>query len=201
MTLAEKIVHQNNLPAICKKKHGKCDQLLTTKFIEAILEEEFTDRVALNLGIGEQTVNRILKEHFRPIFGKLNGGNQTWSYILLKSIEYKRCRTCNKIKAYSKFGYDKHCSDGRHKKCKYCRSFDNSSLYERRKLRIPAWHSLEKNAIAEFYDNCPDGCHVDHIIPLQGEFVSGLHTLANLQYLPAAENLKKGNTFDILGDW
>ena len=61
--------------------------------------------------------------------------------------------------------------------------------------RIPAWADLE--AIQLFYANYPPGYHVDHIVPLQGERVSGLHVLENLQYLTAAENLKKGNKFDL----
>ena len=64
-----------------------------------------------------------------------------------------------------------------------------------RKLRIkratPAWANL--GAIKEFYKNKPDGHHVDHIIPLQGKDVCGLHVLENLQYLTAEENLRKGN--------
>ncbi len=55
----------------------------------------------------------------------------------------------------------------------------------------------QKNAIEEFYHNCPRGYHVDHVIPLTHRLVSGLHVLANLQYLPASDNVKKHNKFVI----
>jgi hypothetical protein len=35
--------------------------------------------------------------------------------------------------------------------------------------------------------------HVDHVLPLQGKEVSGLHVLENLQVIPWIENIKKAN--------
>lgn len=66
---------------------------------------------------------------------------------------------------------------------------------ERIRRNTPGWADLK--AIREFYARCPIGHHVDHIIPLKGKDVSGLHVLDNLQYLPARENIIKGNRFDI----
>lgn len=39
--------------------------------------------------------------------------------------------------------------------------------------------------------------HVDHIIPLQGKLVSGLHVPTNLQVIPATLNQRKNNIFVI----
>ena len=35
--------------------------------------------------------------------------------------------------------------------------------------------------------------HVDHVIPLKGKDVSGLHIWSNLAVIPKVENLRKGN--------
>jgi len=59
--------------------------------------------------------------------------------------------------------------------------------------RTPAWADME--AIKFFYECRPAGCHVDHIIPLCGETISGLHVETNLQWLPAIDNQIKGNKF------
>lgn len=60
--------------------------------------------------------------------------------------------------------------------------------------RTPFWS--ETKEIKQFYQNCPPGYEVDHILPLQGELVSGLHVLSNLQYLTSFENRSKNNHFN-----
>ena len=64
---------------------------------------------------------------------------------------------------------------------------------ERYKARRPGWCNV--NEIREITKNCPIGYHVDHIIPLLGELVSGLDVPENLQYLPDHLNMSKGNAF------
>jgi hypothetical protein len=65
--------------------------------------------------------------------------------------------------------------------------------------RIPAW--ADKKAIAAIYLQAREfrdagiDCEVDHIYPLQGEFVSGLHCEANLQIISCAENRSKQNRY------
>lgn len=67
----------------------------------------------------------------------------------------------------------------------------------------PSWLTKEQlYEIEEFYTLAQElawlnqdgkAFHVDHIVPLQGKEVSGLHVPWNLQLLPAVENLKKSN--------
>ena len=65
-----------------------------------------------------------------------------------------------------------------------------------RRNALPQWADLGR--INEFIAGCPPGFDVDHILPLAGKNVCGLHVLENLQYLPAKENLSKSNKADPL---
>lgn len=55
----------------------------------------------------------------------------------------------------------------------------------------PAW--ADSKAIEQIYRECPEGMTVDHVVPLLGTNVCGLHVEYNLQYLTPEENSKKGN--------
>lgn len=77
--------------------------------------------------------------------------------------------------------------------------------YELAKInRTPQWLDKEDVwVIQEIYDLSYKRTemtgvkwHVDHIIPLQGKSVSGLHVPANLQVIPAIINMGKGNKFN-----
>lgn len=68
----------------------------------------------------------------------------------------------------------------------------------------PSWLSKEdKQEILDLFIICKmfqiytgQEYHVDHIVPLQNEFVCGLHILRNLRVITATENLSKNNKFD-----
>lgn len=67
-----------------------------------------------------------------------------------------------------------------------------------RRRAVPIW--ADKTAIDAFYREAVRmtretgiSYEVDHIVPLQGETVCGLHVAANLQILTKAENVRKHN--------
>jgi hypothetical protein len=59
------------------------------------------------------------------------------------------------------------------------------------KQATPTW--VDKSEFVKIYGEVPQGYHVDHIVPIKGSNVCGLHVPWNLQYLSATENLRKSN--------
>ena len=83
-----------------------------------------------------------------------------------------------------------------------CRLYATQSRVKRFQ-RIPAWlTNKDHKLIQEVYRKARmltelTGVkyHVDHVIPLRGKLVSGLHVPSNLQILQADVNMKKSNVF------
>jgi hypothetical protein len=85
------------------------------------------------------------------------------------------------------------------RKTKTGRAMDNARRRAAMLNRIPAW--VDWGAIRAIYAECKRlnreagiiKYHVDHIFPLKGKTVSGLHVHNNLQIIPAIDNLRKNN--------
>jgi len=73
------------------------------------------------------------------------------------------------------------------------------------KQRTPMWLSpFDRLKIKCYYSvaamlarNNKEPWHVDHIVPLQGKLVSGLHVPNNLQFLRGVDNIRKKNKFEV----
>ena len=148
-------------------------------------------------GVSVSAITRTLKFLWpeRPVTNA-----RLCSYLLAK-YSYKFCPHCEQVKDLDDFhknstrgrGYNTHC-----KTCCIETRRDYQRFYQKtyrasKENRTPSWANLDK--IRDIYANCPVGYHVDHIVPLHGDLVSGLHVETNLQYLAAEENIKKNNTF------
>lgn len=103
----------------------------------------------------------------------------------------KPCRECGTPNLDKGAMYCAECMAQRKREKK---RIDKAVYKSRLRKAMPVW--ADRQAIREVYQNRPEGMHVDHIVPIRGELVCGLHVESNLQYLPSDVNMKKSNRFN-----
>lgn len=103
-----------------------------------------------------------------------------------RKVDVKTCSRCACVKPHTQFSKKHDTRDGYASYCKSCSS-------EFRKKWAAAKPNYVKQYNAAYREANREWHHVDHIVPLRGRTVCGLHTQANLQILPAKENLSKRN--------
>ncbi len=175
--------HMGESPyVIIKKKHGSVPQIALGQFLEAVFEQDTIPLIAEYFNVSIQTINRILRNLFPEV--KLLG-KRTWRYYLLDEINFKKCNSCDNILDKNNFYAD---NSGRSHSgvASICKSCDNIQTNERIELGKDANISI----IAIIYAGCPEGYHVDHIMPVSR---GGKHHENNLCYLPAKLNISKSD--------
>lgn len=130
----------------------------------------------------------------------------------------RRCKVCEMVKAATEEYFARVRHGGFDTTCRVCTrkrtsewadaNTDRAKLsayarcagrYAKKRQRVPTWLTVEhRQQIKLVYAECrslniptPRKYHVDHIVPLVGKSVSGLHVPWNLQILLGAENVRK----------
>lgn len=202
-----------------KRKFGKLPRYTVRDILTPILENGRVAVQDLFPEMSRPTILNVLKK----LFPNKPKTESTWVYYILHSVELHRCTKCCVIKPMEEFYISKSKTSGIVERCIACDKMAGKTYREenqekeclRSKAKYlankeyyiakgiaykrgllekrPLWANIPE--LKRIYDNCPDGYHVDHIVPLNGALVSGLHVEHNLQYLSAADNISKSNKF------
>jgi len=151
---------------------------------KACINTERRTRLTTNINSKEKKKANNAR-HYKKHQEKIHKQNREWA---IANIE--------KFRSYSK-KYKAHNKD--------LISADNRARRLAKIKRVPKWINKDQlwlikevHALAHLRTKLFGfSWHVDHIIPLQGKLVSGLHVVENLQVIPGVENIKKNNRYRI----
>lgn len=122
----------------------------------------------------------------------------------MKDGLFSACKTCQneKQKKYYEKNKDERTAyqrdwNKRNKEYYVLRKKDRKSRYNNKNLTKEDRRYIKgMYRLAKFYGWITGSpWHVDHIVPLKGKTVCGLHVPSNLELVPAVYNQKKGNKF------
>lgn len=208
------IIQEYNLPI-------KIDSLLFEDLLKSLLIGGSIKEAANLLDISDSKLEHIIDRKVLTILPK--PGRFKWDNYLLGLVYLKKCYKCKNILELDCYGISDTLHYGLSRVCLACDSTRSKDYYinnrntcqersnlhyinnktdylarnaNRRALKLkatPSWANLD---IIKLVYEYAEGDHVDHIIPLQGELVCGLHVESNLQYLTALENKQKSNKFN-----
>lgn len=199
--ICEKLGIQPNL--ILKKNIRGLNGFTAIELINALIYSVSLKEAGELLGYSENPIKQAIRETLLPCFlerkaefGKGSPGHKApWCFTLLATINCKKCYKCSNILDRSMFGSDIGKSDLTANICKKCNILKSKERKFYIVERTPEWANIQE--IVRMYENCPEGSHVDHELPLRGEYVSGLHVHNNLRYMYALDNIAKGNRVDL----
>ena len=148
----------------------------------------------------QKALKQNLKRYFTGIPCKHN-------HISEKLLSNRTCIQCLLIKKHIRNNKPKIKQENINRLNNYNKQYPDRHLARTRKRqlaklnRIPKWLTESdwlnikcKYSVANMLSReSGKKYHVDHIIPLQGKLVSGLHVPSNIRVIPATENVKKSN--------
>lgn len=138
-------------------------------------------------------------------------------HLSLRRVKDRGCMKCNLLQKkpstteYRRSQYYKHQAKNLAQKKEYRQANKgkiNALVAARKKIvkqRTPIWTTdIDRERIKNEYQLAAiltkvtgESWHVDHIIPLQGEMVSGLHVPSNLRAIRGLDNISKKNKYEV----